>query len=144
MPDCRVTLRRRNSYATLSNRVRKVKTPGGKLVAQYIKKAGASARCGDTKTKLHGISIGRPKDLMRMSKPKKTVTRVYGGNLCAKAVRERYVLSVPSSVLFSPALGAILGVSDGCEVEVLVAAPGRRRLAIVPWSGGGGDQRCGV
>lgn len=91
MPDCRVTLRRRNSYATLSNRVRKVKTPGGKLVAQYIKKAGASARCGDTKTKLHGISIGRPKDLMRMSKPKKTVTRVYGGNLCAKAVRERII-----------------------------------------------------
>lgn len=111
MPDCRVTLRRRNPYATVSNRVRKVKTPGGKLVVQYVKKAGASARCGDTKTKLHGISIGRPKDFMRMSKPKKTVTRVYGGNLCAKAVRERYVLNVPSCVPFSPALGGILGVS---------------------------------
>lgn len=92
MPDARVTLRRRNPYATVSNRVRKVKTPGGKLVVQYIKKAGSAARCGDTKTKLHGISIGRPKDFMRMSKPKKTVTRVYGGNLCAKAVRERYVI----------------------------------------------------
>jgi len=91
MPDARVTLRRRNPYATKSNRFRKVKTPGGKLVVQYIKKQGTPTRCGDTHTILNGISIGRPKDYMRMSKPKKTVTRVYGGNLCAKAVRERYV-----------------------------------------------------
>ncbi|GAB0496905.1 hypothetical protein MMPV_008226 [Pyropia vietnamensis] len=91
MRDVRVTLRRRNAYSTLSNRVRKVKTPGGKLVVQYIRKAGSVARCADTKTKLHGVCIGRPKDFMRMSKPKKSVTRVYGGNLCGKAVRERII-----------------------------------------------------
>lgn len=138
MPDARVTLRRRNPYSTLSNRVRKVKTPGGKLVVQYIKKSGSSVRCGDTKTKLHGISIGRPKDYMRMSKPKKTVTRVYGGTLCAKAVRERYVSRLPSWVLSRPLWMVILwGVPDCCEVGLSVAAPGHCRL--VSWGGLGAE-----
>ena len=38
MLDRRVTYKRRASYRTKSNRFRKVKTPGGKLAIQYIKK----------------------------------------------------------------------------------------------------------
>ena len=34
----RVTYRRNCSYNTLSNKIRKVKTPGGKLVVLHLKK----------------------------------------------------------------------------------------------------------
>ena len=32
----------------------------------------------------------RPKKLMHISKPQKTVSRAYGGSRCARCVRERY------------------------------------------------------
>lgn len=38
MLDTRVTYRRRKSYNTRSNKIKKVKTPGGRLVVHYRKK----------------------------------------------------------------------------------------------------------
>ncbi|XP_072027278.1 large ribosomal subunit protein eL34-like [Amphiura filiformis] len=79
----RLHYRRRHSYNTKSNKVRIVKTPGGKLVYHTHKKKPKASRCG--------VWAARPKKLMSMSKPKKTVSRAYGGTLCAKAVRQRIV-----------------------------------------------------
>ncbi|XP_072051339.1 large ribosomal subunit protein eL34-like [Amphiura filiformis] len=87
----RLHYRRRHSYNTKSNKVRIVKTPGGKLVYHTHKKKPKASRCGDTGVKLQGVWAARPKKLMSMSKPKKTVSRAYGGTLCAKAVRQRIV-----------------------------------------------------
>jgi large subunit ribosomal protein L34e len=89
MPDARVTLRRRSPYCTRSNRFKKIRTPGGKLTIQYLKKRGSVPKCGDTGAPLFGVAVRRPKELMRLSKPKKTVSRCYGGALSAKAVRNR-------------------------------------------------------
>jgi len=52
----RVTYRRRHSYASRSNTVRKLKTPGGKLVVQYTaKKArGPQTPVGD-QGRIHGV-----------------------------------------------------------------------------------------
>lgn len=91
MPDARVTLRRKSPYCTRSNRFKKIRTPGGKLVIQYTKKRATVPKCGDTGAPLFGVAVARPKDLARLSKPKKTVTRCYGGALSGKAVRSRYV-----------------------------------------------------
>uniref|UniRef100_A0A7S1TDA2 60S ribosomal protein L34 n=1 Tax=Compsopogon caeruleus TaxID=31354 RepID=A0A7S1TDA2_9RHOD len=91
MADSRVTRRRRSPYATKSNRIKKIKTPGGKLTVQYLKKKASRPRCGETGVILQGVAMGRPKQYMRMSKPKKSVSRAYGGNLCARAVRDRIV-----------------------------------------------------
>merc|ERR1712178_494133 len=87
----RLVLRRRLSYNTKSNRRRISKTPGGKLVYLYIKKAGATPKCGDCKEKLRGLKAARPKKLSNLSKTKKTVSRAYGGSRCASCVRERIV-----------------------------------------------------
>jgi hypothetical protein len=38
MTSNRVTYLRRKSYNTKSNKIRKIRTPGGRLTAQYIKK----------------------------------------------------------------------------------------------------------
>jgi len=87
----RLTYRRRLSYNTKSNRVKIVKTPGGKLTYQYVKKRGTVPKCGDSKVELPGIKASRPKQRMSMTKRLKTVSRAYGGSLCAKSVRLRII-----------------------------------------------------
>jgi large subunit ribosomal protein L34e len=87
----RLTLRRRLSYNTKSNKRRIVKTPGGRLTYQYIKKGPSFPKCGDCKIKLNGVVPARPREWANMSKRLKTVNRSYGGSRCAKCVRERVV-----------------------------------------------------
>eukprot|EP00795_Rhopilema_esculentum_P008145 gene8145-14068_t len=101
----RLVLRRRLSYNTKSNRRRIAdRTPFwnrtsatavdfvcGKLVYLYTKKVGSVPKCGDCKLKLRGLPAVRPTELKALSKPKKNITRAYGGSRCAKCVRERIV-----------------------------------------------------
>merc|ERR1712060_29009 len=78
----------------MGNKVRKVKTPGGKVVLQISKKRakGPQTPVGDN-GRINGIAHLRPTDYSnkRMSATKKTVHRAYGGVLSAGAVRERIV-----------------------------------------------------
>ena len=53
--DSRVTYRRRLCYNTKSNQIKKVKTPGGRLVVQYRKKRAQGPRCAVTGARLHGV-----------------------------------------------------------------------------------------
>lgn len=87
----RLTYRRRLSYNTKSNRVKVVKTPGGKLTYQYVKKRGTVSKCGDTKVELPGIKASRPKQRMGMTRRLKTVSRAYGGSRSSQAVRLRII-----------------------------------------------------
>lgn len=53
----RVTYRRRKSYNTKSNKIKKVKTPGGRLVVHYRKKRTKGPQTQeDCKSKLTGLS----------------------------------------------------------------------------------------
>ncbi|CAJ0938184.1 unnamed protein product, partial [Mesorhabditis belari] len=87
----RLTYRRRLSYNTPSNKTKVKKTPGGKLVYQYVKKRGKVPKCGDTGVKLHGITSARPRELSRLSRRHKTVSRAYGGVLAPNALKERII-----------------------------------------------------
>ncbi|KAM0804367.1 ribosomal protein L34Ae [Usnea florida] len=87
----RLAYRRRNPYNTRSNKVRIVKTPGGKLQYQHTKKKGSPPKCGDCGTKLPGIPALRPREYAKISRPKKTVQRAYGGSRCANCVKDRVV-----------------------------------------------------
>merc|ERR1711915_1111738 len=89
----RITYRRRLSYNTNSNKRKKVKTPGGRIVYIYVKKRGSIPKCGDCKVQLPGIKPSRPMQRTRMSKRLKTVNRTYGGSRCHKCVRERIMRS---------------------------------------------------
>lgn len=53
----RLTYRKRNPYNTRSNRVRVIKTPGGKLRYLHIKKQGTVPKCGDCGIDLAGVSF---------------------------------------------------------------------------------------
>lgn len=76
---------------TRSNKIKVVKTPGGKLVAQHVKKAASRVKCGDCGSALAGISTLRPREFAQVSKTHKTVQRAYGGSRCANCVKERIV-----------------------------------------------------
>merc|ERR1711890_76456 len=84
----RVTYRRRNPYYTRSNKIKVVKTPGGKLVAQHVKKAASRVKCGDCGSALAGISTLRPREYAQVSKTHKTVQRAYGGSMCQLCQRK--------------------------------------------------------
>ncbi len=83
----RITYRRRLSYNTRSNRRRVTRTPGGKLVFQYLKKRPQVPKCPMTGLKLKGIKPSRPSDRSRLSLRHKKVFRAYGGK-----TRNEYIL----------------------------------------------------
>ncbi|OOO14686.1 Ribosomal protein L34e [Aspergillus oryzae] len=80
-----------NTYNTRSNKVRIIKTPGGELRYLHIKKKGTAPKCGDCGIKLPGVPALRPREYSQISRPKKTVTRAYGGSRCAGCVKDRIV-----------------------------------------------------
>ena len=88
----RITYRRRLSYNTRSNRRKKVRTPGGKLVFQYLKKRPALPKCPMTGVKLKGIKPSRPAERKRLSLRHKKVFRAYGG--------KEQLLSIDMELLF--------------------------------------------
>ncbi|KAB5592947.1 60S ribosomal protein L34 [Ceratobasidium theobromae] len=85
----RVTLRKRTPYNTKSNRRRVVKTPGGRLVYQHLKKLATSPKCGDCGVALPGVPALRPRQYAVVSKRRKTVRRAYGGSRCGDCVKQR-------------------------------------------------------
>ncbi|KAK7202819.1 60S ribosomal protein L34 [Myxozyma melibiosi] len=87
----RLAYRKRNPYNTRSNKVKVVKTPGGKLVYQHVKKIASKPKCGGCEHFLPGIPALRPRQYATVSKPTKTVQRAYGGVYCGNCVRERIV-----------------------------------------------------
>ena len=76
---------------TRSNKIKVVKTPGGILRAQHVKKLATRPKCGDCGSALQGISTLRPRQYATVSKTHKTVSRAYGGSRCANCVKERII-----------------------------------------------------
>lgn len=87
----RLTYRRRTSFNTKSNVMRKVKTPGGILKFQLVNKKAAKPMCGECGSQLIGVPAVRPKSLATTKKAARKVSRAYGGNLCGTCVKSRCV-----------------------------------------------------
>ena len=87
----RLTYRRHTRYNTKSNKQRTLKTPGGKLIFQTLKKKAKGPKCGDCGKTLIGIPRLRPVEYRRLKKREKRVNRAYGGSRCASCVRNRVV-----------------------------------------------------
>lgn len=91
MGDSRYTRVGRQPYNTRSNRVKPVRTPGGKLVARQITKKSKGPKCGDSKVSIQGVKHVKATAYKNMKKRERTVSRAYGGTLTAKCLRERIV-----------------------------------------------------
>merc|ERR1719225_2404844 len=87
----RLVYRRHSSYNTKSNKIRPLKTPGGRLVARVVDKRAKGPHCGDCKKRLNAIPALRPVEYKRLKKRRRSVNRAYGGSRCGKCVRMRIV-----------------------------------------------------
>ncbi|CAD7934107.1 unnamed protein product [Amoebophrya sp. A25] len=87
----RQTYSRHVSWNTKSNKHRFLKTPGGRLTYQIVKKKASKPKCGDTGKPLAGIPTLRPHGYKTLRKRSRKVSRAYGGTLSAGAVRQRVV-----------------------------------------------------
>jgi large subunit ribosomal protein L34e len=86
MADSRWTRVGRHPYNTKSHKARPIRTPGGKLVGQTLKKKVKGPRCSDCKMALQGIKQMKLQDT---KKRERTVSRAYGGSCCASCLRQR-------------------------------------------------------
>jgi len=89
----RVSYRRRTHYATRSNGVKLVRTPGNRLVAQKRTKTAKGPHTPWVlgHKRLAGTKALRHIDSRNASRYRKTVSRPYGGVLSAEQVRDRVV-----------------------------------------------------
>merc|ERR550514_2097899 len=87
----RITYRRRHCYNTSSNKLKKVKTPGGTVTVHILAKKSQRAKCGDCGTALQGMPVARPAQQSQLKRRQRKVARAYGGSRCASCVRQRIV-----------------------------------------------------
>mmetsp|Transcript_48699 Transcript_48699/g.106064 ORF Transcript_48699/g.106064 Transcript_48699/m.106064 type:complete len:127 (+) Transcript_48699:60-440(+) len=85
----RLTYRKKLRYNTASNKQKRVKTPGGKLVMQQLKKKASAPKCGDCGKNIIGVPTLRPTEYRRLKKRERRVNRAYGGSRCAFCTRQR-------------------------------------------------------
>jgi len=77
----RVNYRRNKSWNTRSNKIRQVRTPGGRLVAQYVQKRckGPGNGMVTSSMRLGGLRRMRPTNYRREPKHTRRISRAYGG-----------------------------------------------------------------
>merc|ERR1712151_196158 len=77
----RVNYRRNKSWNTRSNKTRQVRTPGGRLTAQYVQKRckGPGNGMVTSSLRLGGLRRMRPTDYRRTTKHSRRSSRAYGG-----------------------------------------------------------------
>lgn len=85
----RLTYRRKHTYRTRSNAVKRFHTPGGKLQFQYTQKKVSPRICGETKLPLNGIPSLAKRKWLKLSRKQRSVSRPYGGSLNHEVVKFR-------------------------------------------------------
>merc|ERR1712226_1051280 len=77
----RVNYTRNKSWNTRSNKIRQVRTPGGRLAAQYVTKRAKGPGNGmrTSSLRLGGLCRMRPTDYKRTPKHTRRIARAYGG-----------------------------------------------------------------
>ncbi len=90
MADTRVTYLRKKSYNTRSNRIRKLRLPGGRLSIQYTgKRAKGPQTAFKTKSRLTGLKRLRNPQYATLSKTQRRICRPYGGVLTPSEVKDK-------------------------------------------------------
>merc|ERR1712151_898078 len=89
----RVHFRRNKSYNTRSNKTRHVRTPGGRLTAQYVGKTckGAQNAMVTSSKRLTGLKRLRPTKYRLISKHSRRICRAYGGVFTHDEVKNRII-----------------------------------------------------
>ena len=90
MPSNRVHYLRQHTYTTRSNKIRKVRTPGGRLTVQYIKKSGKGVQTAfNNKARLSGLKKLSNQKYSRTANNSRRITRAYGGVITPEQLKEK-------------------------------------------------------
>merc|ERR1711920_266534 len=89
----RVNYKRNKSWNTRSNKIRQVRTPGGRLTAQYVTKRSAGPGNGmrTSSVRLGGLRRMRPTLYRREAKHTRRISRAYGGVYTHTEVKNRII-----------------------------------------------------
>ena len=94
MVDTRVHYLRKHTYTTRSNKIRKIRTPGGRLTVQYMKKKSKGPQTAfGVKTRLSGLKKLSNPDYWRSSRSSRRIARPYGGVVTPTELKERILRS---------------------------------------------------
>ena len=90
MANTRIHYLRKHTYKTRSYRIRKIRTPGGRLTVQYMKKTskGPQASFG-SKARLSGLRQLSNQDNSKANRSSRRVARAYGGVITPSELKER-------------------------------------------------------
>ena len=90
MADNRVHYLRKHTYTTRSNKIRKVRTPGGRLTVQYMKKKSKGPQTAmKGRAKLSGLKKMSNMDYARQNRNARRISRSYGGVIPPGELKER-------------------------------------------------------
>ena len=90
MPDNRVHYLRKHTYSTRSNKIRKIRTPGGRLTVQYIKKTSKGPQTAiKTRSRLSGLKKMSNSDYYRQNRSSRRISRPYGGVITPEELKEK-------------------------------------------------------
>merc|ERR1712093_648182 len=89
----RVHYMRNKSWNTRSNKIRQVRTPGGRLVAHYVDKRSKGPQTAITTStqRLGGLKKMRNAKYGRLDKHERRVSRAYGGVLTHTELKQRII-----------------------------------------------------
>merc|ERR1712113_460611 len=89
----RVNYKRNKSWNTRSNKIRQVRTPGGRLTAQYVTKGSAGPGNGmrTSSVRLGGLRRMRPTLYRREAKHTRRISRAYGGVYTHTELKNRII-----------------------------------------------------
>ena len=94
MADTRIHYLRKHTYTTRSNKIRKIRTPGGRLTIQYMKKKSKGPQTAfGVKTRLSGLKKLSNSDYWRTSRSSRRIARPYGGVVTPTELKERILRS---------------------------------------------------
>ena len=90
MPDNRVHYLRKHTYTTRSNKIRKIRTPGGRLTVQYIKKVSKGPQTAiKTRARLSGLKKMSNANYSRETRSSRRIARPYGGVITPEELKEK-------------------------------------------------------
>ena len=77
-------------YRSRTFRRRRTRTPGGRLVMQYLRRRPANPQCGKCGVNLKGVPRGTVMHVRRVPKSGRRPERPYGGVLCTRCMRAKF------------------------------------------------------
>lgn len=90
MANNRVHYLRKHTYTTRSNKIRKVRTPGGRLTVQYIKKTAKGPQTNIAgRARLSGLKKMSNPSYSRSANNSRRISRAYGGVITPCQLKEK-------------------------------------------------------